>query len=75
VDASFFQDIRVSLKVDPLALKLKNNVGIFNPRGFPSLGLEVIDLESPNQPTSNSRVSKSHDADPRFQFQDELLYY
>ncbi len=68
VDASFLQDIRVSLKVDPLALKLKNNVGIFNPRGFPSLGSKVIDSESLNQPTSSSRVSRLHDADPRFQF-------
>jgi hypothetical protein len=75
VDASFFQDIRVSLKVNPLALKLKNNAGIFNPRGFPSPGSEVIDSESPNQPTSSSQVSRSHDVDPRFQFQDELLYY
>jgi len=75
VDASFLQDIQVSLKVDPLALKLKNNAGIFNPRGFPSPGSEVIDSESPNQPTSSSQVSRSHDADPRFQFQDGLLYY
>ncbi len=75
VDASFLQDIRVSLKVNPLALKLKNNVGIFNPRGFPSPGSEVIDLESPNQPTSSYRVSRLHDVDPRFQFQDGLLYY
>jgi len=75
VDASFLQDIRVSLKFDPLALKLKNNADIFNLRGFPSLGLEVIDSESPNQPTSSSQVFRSHDADPRFQFQDGLLYY
>jgi len=75
VDAFIFQDIRVSLKVDSLALKLNNNAGIFNPKGFPSLGLEVIDSKSPNQPTSSSRVSISHDADPRFQFQDGLLYY
>jgi len=74
-DASFFQDIQGSLKVDPLALKLKNNVGIFNPRGFPSPGSKVIDSESPNQPTSSSWVSRLHDADPRFQFQDGLLYY
>jgi hypothetical protein len=75
VDASFLQDIRVSLKFDPLALKLKNNADIFNPRGFPSPGSEVIDSESLNQPTSSSQVSRSHDADPRFQFQDGLLYY
>ncbi len=56
-------------------MKLKNNVGIFNARGFPSPGSKVIDSESPNQPTSNSRVSRSHDANPRFQFQDGLLYY
>jgi len=75
VDASFLQDIQVSLKFDPLALKLKNNAGIFNPKGCPSPGSEVIDSESPNQPTSSSRVSRSHDVDPRFQFQDGLLYY
>jgi hypothetical protein len=75
VDASFLQDIRISLKFDSLALKLKNNAGSFNRRGFPSPGSEIIDLESPNQPTSNSRVSRSHDVDPRFQFQDGLLYY
>jgi len=75
VDASFLQDIRVSLKFDPLALKLKNNAGIFNPRGFPSPSSKVIDLESPNQPISSSRVFRSHDANPRFQFQNELLYY
>lgn len=66
MDASFLQDIRVSLKFDPLALKLENNAGIFNPRGFPSPGSKVIDSESPNQPTSSSLVSRSHDADPRF---------
>jgi hypothetical protein len=72
VDASFLQDIRASLKFDPLALKLKKNVGIFNPREFPSPG---SDLESLNHPTSSSQGSKSHNVDPRFQFHDGLLYY
>ncbi len=85
VDASFLQDIRVSLQSDPLALKLKNNVGVSNPREFPSPDSqvpdsEVIDSESPNQPTPSSRVSRPRettqdDIDPRFQFRDGLLYY
>jgi hypothetical protein len=72
VNASFLQDIRVSLNVDPLALKLKNNVGIFNPREFPSPG---SDSESLDHPTSSSQGSRSHNVDPRFQFHDGLLYY
>jgi hypothetical protein len=72
VDASFLQDIRVSLNFDPLALKLKNNAGIFNPRKFPSSG---SDSESLDHPTSNSQGSRSHNVDPRFQFHDRLLYY
>jgi hypothetical protein len=51
VDASFLQDIRVSLNFDPLALKLKNNAGIFNPREFPSPG---SDAESLDHLTSSS---------------------
>jgi hypothetical protein len=51
VDASFLQDIRVSLNFDPLALQLKNNVGIFNPREFPS---PSSDSESLDHPTSSS---------------------
>jgi hypothetical protein len=72
VDASFLQDIRVSLNFDPLALKLKNNAGIFNPREFPSPG---SDSESLDHPTSSSQGSRSHNVDLRFQFHDGLLYY
>ena len=84
VDASFLQDIRVSLQSDPLALKFKTNFEISNPEEIPSLDSqvlhsEVIDSESPNQPTSSSRVSRSRetirDDDPSFQFRDGLLYY
>jgi hypothetical protein len=72
VDASFLQDIRVSLNFDPLALKLKNNAGIFNPREFPSPG---SDPKSLDHPTSSSQGSRSHNVDPRFQFHDMLWYY
>ena len=84
VDASFLQDIRVSLQSDPLALKFKNNSVNSNLGEVPSLDSqvldsEVIDSESPNQPTSSSRVSRPRETlrnnDPRFQFQDGLLYY
>jgi len=84
VDASFLQDIRVSLQSDPLALKFKTNFEISNPGEIPSLDSqvlhsEVIDSESPNQPTSSSRFSRSRetirDDDPSFQFRDGLLYY
>ncbi len=72
VDASFLQDIRVSLKFDLFALKLKNNAGIFNPSEFPS---PSSDLESLDHLTSSSQGSGSHNVDPRFQFHNGLLYY
>ena len=87
VDASFLQEIRVSLQSDPLALKFKSNAGIPSSGEISSIDSqipdsEVVDLESPNQPTSSSRIHRSRggempqdDTDPRFQFQDGLLYY
>lgn len=89
VDISFFQDIRVSLQSDLLALKLKNNLSISGFEEIPSLDSqvsdsEVIDSEYPNQPTSSSQVSRLRetlrDDDSRLQFKiqdynSEMGYY
>ena len=62
MDAAFLQHIRVSLQTDPLALKFKNNSSISNPGEYPCWDSqvpdsEVIDLESPNQPTPSAQAS------------------
>ena len=58
MDVAFFQDIRVSLQSDPLALKFKSHSNSSNPGEIQTLDSQipdsmVIDSESPNQTISN----------------------
>jgi hypothetical protein len=89
MDPIFLKDIRISLLLDPLALKFKQSCVDFRPQDgqikvpdsqTPDVG--ILDLESSDFLNSNSRIHRSHegerpqdDTDPRFQFMDGLLYY
>ena len=87
MDAKFLQDICVSLQSDPLALKFKSHSEIPRSGDVQDMDsqnpeIEIIDSASPNLSTSCPRIHRSHggetprdDTDPRFQFQDGLLYY
>ena len=78
VDVAFLQDIRVSLKSDPLALKFKSHFDIpsfgdVQHLNSHTLDSEVIDLKSPNLSNLSLRIDRSHggemlqdDTDPRF---------
>ena len=87
MDVAFFQDIRVSLQSDPLALKFKSHSDRSNPREIQTVDSQipdsmVIDSEFPNQTIFSPQIYRSQggempkdDTDPRFQFRNGLLYY
>ena len=87
MDATFLQDIRVSLQFDLLALKFKSHSDIPNSGDVQYLDSltpdsEVIDLKSPNLSTPSLQIDRSHggkmppdDIDLRSQFRNGLLYY
>ena len=63
VDAAFLQDIRVSLRSDPLALKFKSHSDVLDSGDVLVTNFqtpEAIDLDSSNLPTSSSRIHRSH---------------
>ena len=80
MDATFLQEICVSLKSNSLALKLKDHIEILDPRNdqdmksqFPDS--EVIDLESLDHRVPCPQIHKSHgdemprdNSDPKVMF-------
>ena len=87
MNATFLQDIHVSLQYDPLALKFKSHSDILSFGDVQHLDShtsdsEVIDLKFPNLSVPSLLIDRSHrgkmprdDIDPRFQFHDGLLYF
>ena len=87
MDATFFQDICVSLQSDPLALKFKDHseipiLGDYQAMKFQFLDSEIIDSESRDHLVPCPWIHRSHegempqyDIDPRFMFKNGLLYY